>query len=223
MAHPTWPLFDVVVRTPRIELRLATEDEWSELADEISPKIYERTGVMPFGRDWPASPPSEAMQHRWRALANWSADNWQFQACVFVDGRIVGAQGIWASRFGELRSVATGSWLLPDAQGKGIGREMRIAVLHLAFAGLGAMEAKSQTRVGNMASNAISEALGYETTHRDHFMFGDERAEQFNMIMRRADWEQHPLHQRDDITIEGLESVLDWFIAPAAAPAVDPT
>ncbi len=214
MAHPTWPLFDVAVRTPMVELRLATEAEWTDLVGNISPAIYERTGVMPFSRDWPSSPPSEAMQHRWRSLANWTADSWQFQATVFVDDRPVGVQGMWADRFGALRSVGTGSWLLPEAQGRGIGREMRIAILHLAFAGLGALEAKSQTRVGNAASNAISEALGYETTHRDHFLFGDERAEQFNMLMRRVDWEQHLLHRRDDITIDGLEPVLDWFIAP---------
>lgn len=213
MAHPTWPLFDVVVRTPMVEMRLASEDEWTELVAQISPKIYERTGVMPFSRDWPASGPHQAMQHRWRQLANWEPDDWMFGLCAFVDGRPVGVQGMWAKRFGELRSVGTGSWLLPDAQGRGIGKEMRLAVLHLAFAGLGALEAHSQAHVDNAASNAVSSALGYEFTHRDHFMFGDERGEQWNLILRRAAWEAHPLHQRGDFEIEGLDAALSWFVA----------
>ena len=42
-----------------------------------------------------------------------------------------------------MRSVATGSWLGLRHQGHGIGKEMRAAVLHFAFAGLGAIEALS--------------------------------------------------------------------------------
>ena len=213
MAHPTWPLYDVVVRTPTIELRLATEDELAVLLPQISPDIYATTGVMPFGADWPASPTSEAMRFFYRSRADWQADDWLFNSVVFHEGEPVGSQGLTAKRFGALRRVETGSWLLPRAQGHGIGREMRIAILHLAFAGLGALEAHSGAHVDNAASNAISKALGYEFTSREGMMFGDERAEQWKMMMRREDWEQHPLHQRDDITIEGLEPVLDWFIA----------
>jgi hypothetical protein len=35
------------------------------------------------------------------------------------------------------------SWLAPGQRGRGIGEEVRAAVLHLAFAGLGAREAES--------------------------------------------------------------------------------
>jgi RimJ/RimL family protein N-acetyltransferase len=39
--------------------------------------------------------------------------------------------------FAVLREVHTGSWLGQRYQGQGLGTEMRSAVLHLGFAGLG--------------------------------------------------------------------------------------
>jgi RimJ/RimL family protein N-acetyltransferase len=55
---------------------------------------------------------------------------------------LVGVQELWAENFAELRKVATGSWLGLKHQGQGIGIEMRSAVLHLAFACLGAEQAR---------------------------------------------------------------------------------
>ena len=213
MAHPTWPLYDVVIRTPRLELRLPTEDEYVDLLQYADETIYERTGIFPFVSDW-VGKPSESMQYLWRARADWKPDRWHFTLCTFVDGEIVGTQAIEAANFGVVRSVATGSWLVAHAQGKGLGTEMRTAVLHFAFAGLGALEAHSEAHVDNAASNAVSRALGYEFTHREAGSFRGERHDQWKMILRRADWAQHPAHQRDDITIEGLEPVLDWFVTP---------
>jgi len=211
MAHPTWPLYDLVIRTPRLELRLPTEDEYIELLAHSDRSIYERTGFMPFTIDWPGDP-VDSMKYQWRTRADWKPDDWHYALSVFVDGRIVGAQGLLAANFANLRSVSTGSWLINGVQGQGIGKEMRTAVLHFAFAGLGALEAHSEAHIDNAASNAVSAAMGYEVTHSQGSMFGDERHELYKMILRRATWESLDVHQRDDIEIEGLEPVLDWFI-----------
>ena len=56
-----------------------------------------------------------------------------------MDGRPVGIQDVIAANFPVLRGVDTYSWLGIDHQGQGFGREMRAAVLHLAFDGLGAV------------------------------------------------------------------------------------
>ena len=149
------------------------------------------------------------------AMANWQPDAWNFTLCTFVDGRPVGVQGLGARDFGVVRGVSTGSWLPPDAQGHGIGTEMRTAVLHFAFVGLDALEAHSQAHVDNHGSNRVSQALGYEVTHREGARFGDDRAESYKLVLRRDVWEQHPAHQRDDIAIEGLDGKLDWFVASA--------
>jgi RimJ/RimL family protein N-acetyltransferase len=65
-----------------------------------------------------------------------------------------------------LGTVGTFSWLGPGYRGRGLGTEMRAAVLHLAFAGLGAREAASEAFTDNHASNRVSQALGYEPSPR---------------------------------------------------------
>ena len=49
-----------------------------------------------------------------------------------------------------------------SAQGNGFGVEMRAAVLQLAFAGLGALEAQTSAWLDNPASQRVSLRLGYE-------------------------------------------------------------
>ena len=61
-----------------------------------------------------------------------------------------------------LRTVHTGSWLGRAYQGRGLGKEMRAAVLGFAFDGLGAQVAESSAFLDNAASNGVSKSLGYE-------------------------------------------------------------
>jgi RimJ/RimL family protein N-acetyltransferase len=58
--------------------------------------------------------------------------------------------------------VKTGSWLGRDFQGRGLGKEMRAAVLALAFDGLGAEVAETEAFVVSTASAGVSRSLGYE-------------------------------------------------------------
>ncbi len=128
---------------------------------------------------------------------------------AFVDGRPVGVQDILAEHFGAVRSVETGSWLGRAHQGQGLGKEMRQAVLHLAFAGLGAKEALSDAFEDNAASIATSRSVGYEENGeaRGHRRDGSGRTIRFRMS--REAWEQR---RRDDIRIEGLDRCLDMFV-----------
>lgn len=54
--------------------------------------------------------------------------------------------------------------LAPSLRHRGLGTEMRSAILHLAFDGLDAREASSEAFADNEASNAVSRSLGYEPT-----------------------------------------------------------
>ena len=56
----------------------------------------------------------------------------------------------------------TGSWLGRRFQGRGLGKEMRAAVLGFAFDGLGAEVAETSAFLDNLPSNGVSRALGYE-------------------------------------------------------------
>jgi RimJ/RimL family protein N-acetyltransferase len=207
-----WPLFDLVVRTPRLELRLPREEEFPAIVELVDAGIHD-PGTMPFFVAWTDLDPEprarEAAQWMWGHRANWSPDKWTLTACVFVDGQPVGMQDIGAENFRGVRSVDTGSWLGRAHQGKGIGREMREAVLHLAFAGLGAEEALSGAFEDNAASLATSRAVGYEENGEARGRRRDGSGRTVRFRMGRDAWE---LRRRNDIEIIGLAGCLEMFI-----------
>jgi RimJ/RimL family protein N-acetyltransferase len=129
---------------------------------------------------------------------------------VFVDVQVVGVQGMMADHFGALRSVETGSWLGQAFQGQGLGREMRQAVLHLAFEGLGAEEAHSGAFHDNAASLATSRSVGYVGNGEARALRRGTADRIRKVRMDRAAWEER---RRDDIEIVGLDGCLDMFIA----------
>jgi RimJ/RimL family protein N-acetyltransferase len=220
MAHPFWPLFDLVVRTPRLELRAPTDDMFIELADAASPEMFP-DGENYFMLDWLSGPPPirqrHSMQWWWRQRANFSPDDWHLDLAVIVEGRPVGSQGVGARAFPLRRSVSTGSWLAAPMQGKGLGTEMRAAVLHLAFAGLGAEEALSEAFEGNVRSMAVSRAVGYEDNGQEiRLRAGGRPSLSRHFRLTRQRFEQF---RRDDIVIENLEPCLQLFgLGPDLAP-----
>ena len=207
-----WPLFELVVRTPRLEWRLPREEEFGALVELVDAGIHDPE-TMPFFVPWTDVEPSrrarESAQWLWSHRANWRPEKWTFTGVAFVDGRPVGVQDILAEHFGAVRSVETGSWLGRAHQGQGLGKEMRQAVLHLAFAGLGAKEALSDAFEDNAASIATSRSVGYEENGeaRGHRRDGSARTIRFRMS--REAWEQR---RREDIRIEGLDRCLDMFV-----------
>jgi RimJ/RimL family protein N-acetyltransferase len=76
-------------------------------------------------------------------------------------------QDLIGVHFDTCQIVTSFSWLVPEARQQGLGREMRAAILHLAFKGLGAVEAHSEAFVDNEASNRVSEPLGYQPNGAD--------------------------------------------------------
>jgi RimJ/RimL family protein N-acetyltransferase len=125
---------------------------------------------------------------------------------VIAGGVVVGTQDVNAERFAMLRAANTGSWLGRDHQGQGIGKEMRAAVLHLAFEGLGAVVAYSGAWHDNAASQGVSRALGYEENGDLIRPRLDKPDRMINLKLPRQKWQR-----RDDITIENLEPCLEMF------------
>jgi RimJ/RimL family protein N-acetyltransferase len=224
MAHLFWPLFDLVVRTPRLELRAPTDDMFVELANAAGPEMFP-DGENYFMLDWLSEPEPVRQQHSmqwwWRQRANFSPDDWHLDLAVIVEGRPVGSQGVGARAFPRRRSVSTGSWLAAPMQGKGLGTEMRAAVLHLAFAGLGAEEALSEAFEGNVRSMAVSRAVGYEDNGEEiGLRAGGRPSLSYHFRMTRQRFEQF---RRDDIVIENLEPCLPMFgLGPDLAPLFVP-
>ena len=92
--------------------------------------------------------------------------------------------------FAGSRSVLSGSWLTASAQGRGIGTEMRAAVLHLAFAGLGALEAQTSAWIDNPASQRVSLRLGYLPDGEPLIARRGEPTPHLRFRLTREAWEQ---------------------------------
>jgi RimJ/RimL family protein N-acetyltransferase len=211
VALPYPPLL-VEVSTPRLRLRGATDELLERLVPVVRAGIV-GDGELPF--DDPISHYEEPPRREWRWLRGvWSArarvepDWWRLSLVVDVDGTLVGMQDLIAEDFPTYGAVTTFSWLAPQHRGRGIGREMRAAVLHLAFAGFGAREAASDAFLDNHASNAVSRSLGYEENGCTWATRRGQPAELQRWRLRRERWEQH---RRDDITLHGVDECRPVF------------
>ena len=207
-----WPLFGLAVRTPRLELRYPDDEDLVALSVQAT-DIQEPGGLQPFSFAWHHGPEDEVrqrlLQYHWARRGDWSPTAWNLGLVTVVDGEVVGTQGVHPIHpYPATRTVATGSWLNRAHQRRGIGTEMRQAVLHLAFAGLGAVRAETGAIEGNAASLAVTTKLGYRANGDGINVDGDERRRELRFVMDRADWEPH---RRDDVELVGLEPCLPLF------------
>jgi RimJ/RimL family protein N-acetyltransferase len=148
------------------------------------------------------------MQYHWSTRANFSPAKWSLDLGVWSEGRLVGTQGIDAENFAVRREVSTGSWLAREFQGKGIGKEMRQAVLGFAFDHLGAVWAKSGSFRDNPASAAVSRSVGY---FEDGMEVLAPRGEPRELIRWRMHVDQWHERERPRIEVAGLERCYDLF------------
>lgn len=139
---------------------------------------------------------------------HWQPDDWHLELGVWADGRLVGVQALFATSFASTRTTSTGSWLTRPHQRRGIGTEMRTAVLALAFDGLDAVASTSGALEGNVASAAVSLRLGYELVgSRVVSPRGVPRREDRFLLTREA-WEAHV---RPPVEVVGLEPCRGLF------------
>jgi len=203
------PLFGLQVQTPLLTLRMPTDHELVQLLQVIGEGIHDAS-FMPFRLGWTDVPSpqreQESLAHWWRCRADWAPTNWHWCGAVHVGDHIMGVQDLIANDFGTLREVSSGSFIGLKHQGRGIGKEMRAAVLHLAFAGLGATRAYSGYIEGNTASKRVSEALGYVPNGYSSVVVRGQAVREINLVLERSVWESR---RRDDISIEGLEECLE--------------
>src|ERR1700683_2225979 len=125
MGNPSWPLFDLRVRTPRLEIPPPPDDDQIRLIEVIDRGIHD-PATTPFLNPFTDTPPPQrgrdSMQWWWSRRANWRPDDWCFNGAVVVDGVPVGVQDLMAANFSTLRTVKTGSWLGRQYQGQGLGK-----------------------------------------------------------------------------------------------------
>lgn len=219
MPHPFWPLFDLEVRTPRLTLRYIDDEIAVELATLAGQGIHDPSWT-PFLHPWTDVPSPEmernAFRFWWGRRAATRPDDWSIECAALVDRRVIGASGVMAEQFGVLRSVETGSWLGREFQGRGLGRELREAALHLAFAGLGAEFATTGAFSDNGPSLGVTRSLGYEAAGSRRVVRRGEPADLLLYRMNRARWETI---RRDDIKLVGIDGVRELLaITPSGPP-----
>jgi RimJ/RimL family protein N-acetyltransferase len=209
MPHP-WPIFDLRIRTSRLELRAPTDEDLVALLDVARAGVHDPER-MPFAIAWTDLPSPEFelsfMRFFWGTRASWTPEAWRLPLAVLQAGQPIGIQDVSATDFATLRVVETGSWLGLRHQGQGLGTEMRAAVLYLAFEGLGATAALSDALDGNEASRRVSEKLGYEPNGEGLVAPRGRPVVHHRYLLRHEHW------QRDlySVSVEHLDACLSMF------------
>lgn len=216
MGHPYWPIFDLEVRTPVMTLRAVTDELAVELASLASRGVHD-PAVMPFSIAWTdlESPERErgALQWHWRNRAELRIDAWRLSFAAIVDGEVIGVTDLAAQDFPTLRQFETGSWLGIEYQGRGFGKEMRVATLTVGFVELHAELALTAAWHDNGPSLGVTRSLGYEPAGTRRARRRDAADEQLAFRMTRAHFMAEV--RRDDVEIFGAEPVremlgIDW-------------
>ncbi|NUS35037.1 MAG: GNAT family N-acetyltransferase, partial [Pseudarthrobacter sp.] len=181
----------------RLELR--------PIHDQVIPAAVDaaRSGIHdaarnPFSTPWSELPGDELGPNMarwyWRCRGEFTPESWTLLLGIWHEGQFIGCQDVGANNFAVLKTVTTGSWLKRSVQGRGLGREMRAAVVLWAFDWLGAEVAESEAAAWNEASLGVSSSLGYGLNGISRKMWGTEvqtvqhvrlTPDKFN----RPDWE----------------------------------
>lgn len=209
-----WPLAGLVLRTPRLELRPDDYVGLAALADRALEGVHPAE-EMPFLEPWTdgAGDPGFArgvMQYAWGCRAELGPTRWTVNFLVREGGRVLGMQTLAATDFGVLGEVRSGSWLTRAAQGRGLGTEMRHAVVALAFDHLGARAARTSAFADNSASRRVSDRLGYTPDGIERHVRRGRPALLLRSRLVAGDW-RRPEWSPD---VEGLDPCRDLLGSP---------
>lgn len=160
-----------------VTLRMATDGELASLAARVADGGLDdaaaRAGLGAWVHGDPATVAARVAAYRHHKLSGITPDAWRLPLTVFTAEGPVGAQDLSATaRLADLGVVATGSWLVGPARGRGYATWARGAALALAWA-LGARRATTSWVVDNAASAAVSARHGYRLEGHSWDVLGD--------------------------------------------------
>ncbi|NWL28913.1 N-acetyltransferase [Paenarthrobacter ureafaciens] len=191
-----WPPFALTLATPRLTLRPLLDADIPAAVAAARSGVHQ-PGKSPFSTPWAELPEDELApnmaQWYWRCRAGFTRESWTLLLGVWQDGEFLGVQDLGARNLAVLKTVSTGSWLKQAAQGRGIGKEMRAAVVSFAFDYLGADVAESEAAAWNKQSLGVSTSLGYEPNglFRDSWGTEVEEVQRVRLTpptFKRPDW-----------------------------------
>jgi RimJ/RimL family protein N-acetyltransferase len=108
-----------------------------------------------------------------------------------------------------LRTVDSSSFLTGAVRGRGLGKQMRAAVLTLAFGPLGARFAITSAWSDNHASLGVSRAIGYVDNGVTADRRDDVAAEMAHLRLTRQRWTASGWPEQ--VTVTGVEECMAFF------------
>ncbi len=203
-------MFDIRLTTPELELRHLTEVDLGSLADIIPDDAEQNPSATTYaGLDAGRNRGAVVHQDYWRGLGGWRPESWALSFGVFRDGELVGYQGLEGDEFATLRTADSSSFLTPAARGRGWGKQMRAAVLTLAFGPLGARYAITSAWIDNHASLGVSRALGYVDNGITAHQRDGRAGEMAHLRLTRESWTAS--RWSEQVTVSGVEECLVFF------------
>jgi RimJ/RimL family protein N-acetyltransferase len=154
------------LETARLTLHSITPDDWS-----LFLRLYQDPEVIRYIAD-----PMEETEIRTRfetRLAPWSKHSEHWLCLVMREkstGEAVGFTG-FSPEWLPFQQAEVGFGSLPNAQGKGYGKESLLAVMDFAFNACGFHKLKATVTEGNIPSRRLLEGCGFqlEGTLRDNY------------------------------------------------------
>lgn len=216
-----WPPFGLRIESPRLILRQIRETDFPQYIAAATSGITS-SGRSPFVSPWDENPPEKMAKNSltwlWSRRASIGPDRWYLMLAVFLknddgsEGPLIGMQDVYAENWRLLRTVASGSWLRADQQGKGLGREQRAAMIMWAFDHFEAEYAESAAYDWNAASLRVSETLGYFQcgTRRVPDAYGKTAEWEYQLRLAKNDFVRPPWSAK----VTGAKELAAFF-APA--------
>ena len=209
MAHRYWPLIDLRIDSADLTLRPMTEADQRAIADLLPGDVELDPAATRIRPGMSVTRGIIVHQAYWNAYATWRPEAWRVSFAASAAGQILGAQELEGNDFPALRTVDTASFLIPWARGRGYGKQMRRAVLALAFGPMGAQAAITSAWHDNHASLGVSRALGYQPNGESLDARGDSADVMVHMRLLRAHWLASGAAA--DIHITGFEACRHLF------------
>lgn len=209
MSHPSWPLLDLRLSTPDLELRPATEADQLALAALLPDDVELDPDATTYAVEARAGRAAVVLQGLWKALGTWRPDAWQLDLAVRAGGELIGVQTLEGTDFPRLRTVDSASWLATPTRGRGLGKQMRRAVLALAFGPLRAEAAVTSAWPDNHGSLGVSRALGYRPNGERRHRRGEGVDTMVHLLLTRSDWLAGG--GADGVRVTGVEACLPFF------------
>jgi NAD(P)H-dependent FMN reductase/RimJ/RimL family protein N-acetyltransferase len=208
-----WPLADLRVTSASLLLRPMAEADLTTVADLLPDDVDLDPAATRYAAfDDRTNRGVVFHQAYWQCYGTWRPESWKLNFVVLADGEIVGWQQLEGEDFLRLRTVDSASFLVPEVRGRGYGKQMRAAVLALAFGPLDAQAAITSAWHDNHASLGVSRALGYQPNGED-FQARDGSADVMaHLRMARADWLASGLG--GDVRIDGFDACRPLFGLP---------